>query len=87
MSIEIPLYPLCGIQVVVFPRSAAEVQEVVKAAHSARVPVVPRGAGSGLEGGAIPYQGGVVLDLMHMKASCSWCSMKHASYFQTRVLP
>ncbi len=42
-------------------------QAVVRAAYEAHVPVVPRGAGSGLEGGAIPYQGGVVLDLMHMK--------------------
>jgi D-lactate dehydrogenase (cytochrome) len=55
-------------EVVVFPQSAEEVQAVVKAAYDARVPVVPRGAGSGLEGGAIPYQGGVVLDLMRMKS-------------------
>ena len=39
----------------------------MKACFEANVPVVPRGAGSGLEGGAIPYQGGVVLDLMKMK--------------------
>ena len=42
--------------VVVYPASAEEVQAVVKAAYDANVPVVPRGAGSGLEGGAIPYQ-------------------------------
>lgn len=54
--------------IVVFPTSAEEVQAVVKAAYDANVPVVPRGAGSGLEGGAIPYQGGIVLDLMRMKA-------------------
>ena len=42
--------------VVVFPHSAEEVQGVVRAAFKANVPVVPRGAGSGLEGGAIPYQ-------------------------------
>ena len=54
-------------EVVVYPASAEEVQKVVKAAHDANVPVVPRGAGSGLEGGAIPYQGGIVLDLMRMK--------------------
>jgi len=53
--------------VVVFPSSAEEVQAVVKAAYDASVPVVPRGAGSGLEGGAIPYQSGIVLDLMRMK--------------------
>jgi hypothetical protein len=38
----------------------------VCAAH--RIPLTPRGAGTGLEGGAIPYLGGVVLDLMNMKS-------------------
>ena len=41
-------------QVVVYPESPEEVRAVVKAAYDANVPVVPRGAGSGLEGGAIP---------------------------------
>jgi hypothetical protein len=44
-------------EVVLFPASAEQVQAAVAAAYNARVPVVPRGAGSGLEGGAIPYQG------------------------------
>jgi len=54
--------------VVVSPQSAEEVAAVVTACAAARVPIVARGAGSGLEGGAIPYQGGVVLNLMKMKS-------------------
>ena len=64
---DMSFHKRCNPDIVVFPRSAEEVQAVVKAAYDASVPVVPRGAGSGLEGGAIPYQGGVVLDLMKMK--------------------
>ncbi|MGW9112488.1 FAD-binding oxidoreductase [Microbacterium sp. NPDC055683] len=38
---------------VAFPASAAEVQAVVRAAASARIAIIPRGAGSGLSGGAV----------------------------------
>lgn len=41
-------------ELVVYPETPEQVQAVVKAAHDSNVPVVPRGAGSGLEGGAIP---------------------------------
>jgi hypothetical protein len=52
---------------VVFPRSTAEVAAAVRLCAARRVPVTPRGAGSDLEGAAIPYLGGVVLDMMRMK--------------------
>ncbi|WP_035297556.1 FAD-binding oxidoreductase [Brevibacillus thermoruber] len=52
--------------VVVFPRNAAEVSEVVKFANSHRIPVVPFGMGTSLEGHVIPYQGGVTLDFQRM---------------------
>ena len=38
----------------VFPRTTEQVQAVMTAAHARRVPVVPRGAGSGLSGGPTP---------------------------------
>jgi len=52
--------------VVVFPRTTAQVSAVLKAAHARRVPVVPRGAGSGLSGGANAVDGCVVLCLERM---------------------
>jgi glycolate oxidase len=52
--------------VVVLPRSTAEVQAVVRVAASHRVPVVPRGAGTGLSGGAAAIDGCVVLCLSRM---------------------
>lgn len=52
---------------VVFPRSAAEVAEVVKLCRKHNVPVVPRGAGTSLAGGCLPVGGGVVVMLTRMK--------------------
>lgn len=52
--------------VVVFPASTAEVAAVLRACTAHRVPVVPRGAGTGYTGGAVPSHGGVVLSLSRM---------------------
>jgi glycolate oxidase len=54
--------------VVVFPRTTAEVAEVVRAANRFGVPIVPRGAGTSLAGGCLPVGGGVMLVLTRMKA-------------------
>ncbi|HEY7517878.1 MAG TPA: FAD-linked oxidase C-terminal domain-containing protein [Methylomirabilota bacterium] len=51
---------------VVFPRSADEVSAAVKLANRERVPFVARGAGTGLSGGCLPAEGGLVLSLMRM---------------------
>ena len=46
---------------VVRPRTAEEISEIMKLANAERIPVTPRGAGSGLSGGAVPIYGGIVL--------------------------
>src|SRR5438094_4979640 len=52
--------------VVVLPTSTAEVQAVVRICREARVPVVPRGSGTGLIGGATAPLGGVMVSLTRM---------------------
>jgi glycolate oxidase len=52
--------------VVVFPESRDEVAAVLRLAHEARVPVIPRGSGTNLSGGTIPHLGGIVLVLTRM---------------------
>jgi glycolate oxidase subunit GlcD len=47
---------------VVFPQSPDEVQRVVKACRAHDTPFVPRGAGTGLSGGATALSGGVVIE-------------------------
>ena len=52
--------------VVALPRTTAEVSDVVKIAGAHGVPVVARGAGTGLSGGAIAEHGGIVVALTRM---------------------
>ena len=52
--------------VVVLPAGTAQVSAVVRLCNEHRVPVVPRGAGTGYSGGAVPLRGGVVLSLERM---------------------
>ena len=48
---------------VVLPRTVAQVQRILKLCHAHEVPVVARGAGTGLSGGALPLAHGIVLSL------------------------
>lgn len=52
--------------VVVFPKSTEEVSKVVAFANERKIPVVPFGLGTSLEGHVIPYEGGISLDLSLM---------------------
>jgi glycolate oxidase len=52
--------------VVVRPKTIEEVQEIVKYANKKKIPVIPRGAGSGTSGHAVPIDGGIVLDMKRM---------------------
>ncbi|MFM2262817.1 MAG: hypothetical protein RI959_1493 [Pseudomonadota bacterium] len=49
--------------VVALPETYEQVQAVLKACHALQVPVVARGAGTGLSGGAMPHEMGVTLSL------------------------
>src|SRR3954454_13980732 len=53
--------------VVVFPTSAEQVQQVVRVCNELDVPFLPRGAGTSLAGGCLAVGGGVVISLMRMK--------------------
>jgi glycolate oxidase len=48
-------------EAVVRPISAEEIAAIMKLANREKIPVTPRGAGSGLSGGAVPIHGGIVL--------------------------
>ncbi|MCW5576934.1 MAG: FAD-binding protein [Burkholderiales bacterium] len=53
--------------VVVLPENEAQVCEILETCHAMRVPVVARGAGTGLSGGALPPGNGVLLSLAKLK--------------------
>ncbi|MGX3098977.1 FAD-linked oxidase C-terminal domain-containing protein [Helicobacter sp. 23-1046] len=50
-------------EAVVFPRDEGDVSAILKYANAHKIPVIPRGAGSGFTGGALPAQGGIILAL------------------------
>jgi glycolate oxidase len=53
-------------EIVLFPTSAEQISKIMKWANKNNVPVTPRGAGTGLSGGAVPYFGGIVISLERM---------------------
>lgn len=63
---EMPIYGTHMPDLAVLPRSTQEVADVVKICYENNIPVTPRGAGTGLAGGAVPLYGGVLIDLMKM---------------------
>ena len=52
--------------VVVFPQNTEQVSQIVKLAAKVQIPIVPRGAGTGLSGGAIPTEGGILIAFSRM---------------------
>jgi glycolate oxidase len=50
-------------QVVIKPRTAEEISEILKICNDELIPLTPRGAGTGLSGGALPVYGGIVLSM------------------------
>jgi len=48
-------------EVVVAPKDASQVSLIMKLANRARIPVTPRGGGTGLSGGALPLFGGIII--------------------------
>lgn len=53
-------------EIVALPSDVEQVSAVVKLAKQADVPIVPRGSGTGLAGGAVPAEGGIVLSLARL---------------------
>ena len=54
--------------VVVKPRTAQEISSILRLCNEHRIPVTPRGAGTGLSGGALPQLGGVLISTERMNS-------------------
>ena len=53
--------------ILIKPADAQQISEIMKLANHNKIPVFPRGGGTGLCGGAIPVQNGIILSLERMK--------------------
>ena len=69
---EMPIYGTRMPDLAVQPRSTEEVAAVMKICYDNNIPVTPRGAGTGLAGGAVPLFGGVLMDLSRMNRILSY---------------
>lgn len=69
---EMPIYGTRAPEAVVQPRTTEEVSAVMKVCYDNTVAVTPRGAGTGLVGGAVPLYGGIVLDTSKMNQIISY---------------
>ena len=58
---EMPIYGTHAPEVVVEASSTEEIAAIMRLCNESRIPVTPRGAGTGLVGGAVPIYGGVLL--------------------------
>lgn len=54
--------------IVIKPRTAEEISAVMKLCNANKIPVTPRGAGTGLSGGALPHFGGVLISFERMNS-------------------
>ncbi len=54
--------------IIIKPRTAEELSEVMKICNDQKIPVTPRGAGTGLSGGALPHLGGVLVSFERMNS-------------------
>ena len=54
--------------VVIRPKTTAEISAIMKICNQHKIPVTPRGAGTGLSGGALPHLGGVLLSTDRMNS-------------------
>ncbi|MDD5938326.1 MAG: FAD-binding oxidoreductase [Clostridiales bacterium] len=83
---EMPIYGKVMPQVVVEATSTEEVAAVMKLCNEHHVPVTPRGAGTGLVGGAVPIEGGVLISTAKMNKILSYDTENMVVRVQAGVL-
>lgn len=72
-------------QIVVLPHIEAQVIEILKLCHATHTPVVARGAGTGLSGGALPHASGVLLSLARLNKIVSINALARTARVQPGV--
>ena len=72
-------------RLVVLPQSIAQVQGVLAICQQHAIPVVSRGAGTGLSGGALPHKDGIVVSLAKMNKIMSVDALNRMATLQPGV--
>jgi glycolate oxidase len=71
--------------IVVLPSTVEQVQRVMRICHKQKIPVVARGTGTGLSGGALPHAEGVVVSLAKLKSILDIDTVNRTARVQTGV--
>ncbi|OQX85997.1 hypothetical protein B6D60_06960 [candidate division KSB1 bacterium 4484_87] len=72
--------------IVVEPENRGQVSQLMKIATKYRIPVIPRGAGTGVTGGALPVKGGIVLSLLRMNKILSIDEINMTAFVEPGVI-
>ncbi len=73
-------------EIVAKPRTVTEIQIIVKWCALHHIPITPRGAGTGLSGGALPIYGGVLLSLERMNKIIAIDEENHQAIVEPGVI-
>jgi glycolate oxidase subunit GlcD len=73
-------------EVVVFPETAEQVSAIVRVANEYGIPFLPRGSGTGLSGGAMAAEGGIIIELQRMNRILSIDSENRVAVVQPGVV-
>ena len=74
---------------VIQPKTTEQVSEIMKIANAEKIPVTPRGAGTGLCGSAVPIKGGIVMDMsrmnkiLHLSIEDLWVDVEAGCIYNT----
>jgi FAD/FMN-containing dehydrogenases len=71
---------------VVFPRTLEEVMRIARWANELAIPLVARGAGTGLSGGAVADRGGIIVEFVHMQAICDFQPQGRSAVVQPALI-
>ncbi|MES9967327.1 MAG: glycolate oxidase subunit GlcD, partial [Sedimenticola sp.] len=71
--------------IVLLPETVDQVQQIMRLCHEKEIPVVARGTGTGLSGGALPLADGVVLSLARLKSILEIDHVKRIARLQPGV--
>ena len=72
--------------IVVEPENRGQISQLMKIATKYRIPVIPRGAGTGVTGGALPVKGGIVLSLLRMNKILSIDEINMTAFVEPGVI-
>jgi glycolate oxidase len=73
-------------EAVVLPANTKEISRLLALCNREKIPVVPRGAGTGLSGGSIPVRGGVVVSMARMKKLVQFDPQNHYAVVETGMV-